>query len=270
MYLFICSGDDCVFAVFQLLSILSVRDENSAARNFAKLLAWQQILVKFLILVEKSGHYCNEIPVLTKLPLSNDLQNPLQTLADARSHKVKPRNVFDADVMLNGHRRNTPQHSLIIDPLPDSMSRSEQSCQLASQADSSQLTSGSLQINSEINSPQHMNINPMTVSLADDRFDRKGEKQANCDHYSVLIMDDFCAKGDNCNGGQEHYGAALSMGDCLVNPKLEKPLSDMITDRLQQECPEQSERLCCNILSCLVTIMWKGLSGSDKSVWKVS
>ena len=41
-------------------------------------------------------------------------------------------------------------------------------------------------------------------------------------------------------------------------------------DGRTKDAMDQSEEHCQNILICLISIMWKGLDGSDKAVWKVS
>ena len=66
-------------------------------------------------------------------------------------------------------------------------------------------------------------------------------------------------------GGRRSAVESETFQRALENIGLRK---DSMADN--QESMEVTEELCQNLLICLITIMWKGTEGSDKSAWKVS
>ena len=241
----------------QLMAILASKEKDTAAKNFAKQLAWQDTMVRLFT----SDH--EDSSSTQTLPHRNSLSIPRisESLIEEPGEKVS-----EGDLPLNS---STPKR-------PDQLT--------IAVSNDSLLEPPSL----------HTPSTPMFVQVQEfeDLSTSEDDRSLSVSRSSSASVEDLSALGQRM-ASQRHNSYALhqssvdsvlstseSAGDISAMSDLESRRSSSVTqsESMQRvwdalgcsvDAVEQIEEHCQNVLVCLTSIMWKGLDGSDKAVWKV-
>lgn len=235
----------------QLLSILVNRP--GAAKQFVKQLGWQEAITKMFIFRK-----------------TEEIQQSDSFASEDKS----------VEFSLN-------------DTIPEEMERDSES-QLSDQCNKTVSVPSSLSISScdntnKASSPREPNTPFYLSRTFDDINSSEDEKSRSVSRSSSTSVEDLTAVGQRSSSISAST-SSFSISDSAIDLNIsvtssrEKRVSSGFTqaDTIQKaldnlgiqkicfkDTGERTEELCQNLLLILLTIMWKGVEGSDDSAWKV-
>ncbi|XP_076450797.1 neurobeachin-like protein 1 [Babylonia areolata] len=253
-----CGLDIKLEASRQLMSILASKEKDTAAKSFAKQLAWQDTLVRLLISDEDDGTASHPTPVRTSISLPR-ISESLTEEAEAEA------GASESGVPLNTSTPKRPNR-LTITASEDSL------------LEPSTLHSPS--------SPMFVHVQELedlNGSEEDRSHSMSRSSSASAEDLSALGQRVALQRHSSIPPAQSPTDSALPMSDSASDimglSDLDSRRSSGVThsDSMQHvwdmlgcstDAVEQIEEHCQNIVVCLISIMWKGLDGSDKAIWK--
>lgn len=233
-----------ILFLLQILAILVTKP--NAARLFSKQLGWQEVLTKLFIGRSMTGNVasetfvpCNPVTMVTEVEEGGDNQPDF--------------------LGLSTHGSPSKPTSLGID-----FSRGEPPMMTPT-------------------SPH----TPMYIAtqIFDDQNGSEDERSRSMSRSSSTSAEDLSAIGQraqelsfspsNLDNVDEASNSLLLMEprreSMLLNENFQKALDNLgILKSYVEEDAEITEELCQNLLIILLTIMWKGVEGSEKNAWQVS
>lgn len=251
-----CGLDIKLEASRQLMSILASKEKDTAAKSFAKQLAWQDTLVRLLISDEGDGTAFNPTPIRS----STSVPRISETLTEEPESSVS-----ESGPPLNTSTPKRPDR-LTISASEDSVLEPSV---LPSPSSPMFVHVQELEDLNGSEEDRHLSMSRSSSASAED-LSALGQRMASQRHSSVALA-------------QSPMDSLLSMsessGDITGLSELDSRRSSAVThsESMQHvwdmlgcstDAVEQIEEHCQNVLICLISVMWKGLDGSDKSVWK--
>ncbi|KAK3582874.1 hypothetical protein CHS0354_012486 [Potamilus streckersoni] len=271
------SGFDIKLAASQqVLSILV--SKTGAAKQFAKQLGWQEAFTKLFILSaiskEASDHGSSDLIDLTSdvFTMSTDTQTTKDQDSIAEGSDVENRLDIDKDAVVEStltlHSSSCSQSDLkTISP------------------DHTQFHLNLGNVDIALGSSPQVPLTPLFEKMNQDLL----EDDLPCDmsRSSSASAEDLSTLGQR-SSQQRHPSDCLSTSLSVTEESLEttsqanesrrdsftqaehiqRALDSLGLQRIYVGCAEEtSEELCQNLLIILLTVMWKGMDGSDKTVW---
>lgn len=270
-----CDIDIKLEASRQLLKIVVSKEKDAAAKNFAKQLAWQDTLVRLLIADDPQDNlthltqHRNSVfaPIIDESRAQGDGDEETEAGEEMQPEEGLEESVSESssDLPLNA---STPLRPKRLDMVSSSDS-------LLDVPGAGGLRTPTTPMFVHAREFEDLNVSEETTP----------ERSLSASRSSSASAEDLSTLGQRVAASQRN-SASLSMSTSLdnmvesesTNSLSSAAISDLgevtsrrassVVENLQKETVALAEEHCQNILICLLTIMWKGLDGSDKAVWK--
>ena len=252
---------------FQLLTILASKEKDTAAKSFAKQLSWQDTLVRLLI----SDHLDDDTVTPHQPPQGNSVAIP--TISASLADEEPVGGAVEGDLPQNTSTPKRPGHLSITtsqDSLLEAPASHTPTTPMFVQAQEFE----DLNVSEEDRS--HSISRSSSTSMED--LSALGQRMASHRHSSLALPQ---SPNDSLLSTSESAGDIAGVTDLdrrrsstsVTNSESLQRVCDALVyskDGRTRDAVNQSEEHCQNILICLISIMWKGLDGSDQAVWRVS
>ncbi|XP_067686159.1 neurobeachin-like protein 1 [Haliotis asinina] len=243
----------------QLLSILVSKP--GAAKGFAKQLCWQDTIARLLI----------QEPLTGNSGSASQMVNPVLQVSEVREEALggaANSNFMNGDLTQRRRSGQIKESALRPDALDIS--------------------------NNSAYSEQGSTRTPMTpLFIQSQRFDdlnmSEEERSRSMSRSSSTSVEDLSAIGQraaDCKDSLSQSQSSMSLSESISDLAMEagndsrrasvaqaenfqRALDNLgIQKMFVRDTVEQTEELCQNVLIILLTVMWKGMDGSDKNVWR--
>ena len=253
--------------LFQLLTILASKEKDTAAKNFAKQLSWQDTLVRLLI----SDHLDGDNTAPNQPAQGNSVAVP--TISESLADEEPVGGAAEGDLPQNTSTPKRPGHLSITtsqDSLLDAPAAHTPTTPMFVQAQEFE----DLNVSEEDRS--HSMSRSSSTSMED--LSALSQRMASNRHSSLAPLQ---SPNDSLLSSSESASDIAGVTDLdrrrsstsITNSESLQRVCDALAyskDGRTKDAVNQSEEHCQNILICLISIMWKGLDGSDQAVWRVS
>ena len=252
---------------FQLLTILASKEKDTAAKNFAKQLSWQDTLVRLLI----SDHLDGDNTAPNQPAQGNSVAVP--TISESLADEEPVGGAAEGDFSQNTSTPKRPGHLSITtsqDSLLEAPATHTPSTPMFVQAQEFE----DLNVSEEDRS--HSMSRSSSTSMED--LSALSQRMTSHRHSSLALLqspnDSLLSTSESASDitGATDLDRRRSSTSVTNSESLQRVCDALAysKDGRTKDAVNLSEEHCQNILICLISIMWKGLDGSDQAVWRVS
>ncbi|KAK7111968.1 hypothetical protein V1264_011504 [Littorina saxatilis] len=259
-----CGLDIKLEASRQLLTIVASKDKDTAVKSFAKQLAWQDTLVRLLICNEQEeDSYTFSPPPPGNSRSSISAPSISESLVDVTLEET----VSEGDLPLNTSTPRRPDRLSIAESIDSLL---EPSSTVPQTPSTPMFTQASDFDDLNVSEEDRSTMSRSSSASAED-LTALSHRTSSHRHSSYSLVQS--PNSDSVLSTSESASDIATFSE----PDSRRSSSGAHSESFQRvwdvlgrstDTMNQAEEHCQNILICLISIMWKGVDGSDKAAWR--